>query len=179
MNSPRTSPLKQVSTGRSMTARAAVPAPTQYVTLGIDQEIFAVEVSGVREILDFMPISRVPYAPAYMLGIIDVRGAAVAVIDLRSKLGLTPITPTPHTRILVLDTVIDGRALVVGLVADRVFEVTDLGGDKEGPAPDIGTRWRSDYIKGVARRGDAFVIIFDLPRLFTAEEAVLLKAGDS
>jgi len=103
----------------------------------------------------------------------------VPVVDLRTKLGLPRAPSDESTRILVLDIPMVGRRLALGLVADRVFEVAALDGRDIEPPPDIGVSWRSDYIRGVGRRGDGFVVIFDLARLFSAEEAAFLgaKAG--
>jgi purine-binding chemotaxis protein CheW len=142
----------------------------QFVTLGIDREVFAVQVEAVLEILDMQPVFRVPEAPPHMLGLIDLRGRSVPVLDLRTKLGLPRIPPTETMRILVLEVVAGGRLLVLGLVADRVVEVIALGEDEIEPAPDIGARWRSDYIRGVGRRNGQFVIIFNLARLFADEQ---------
>jgi len=149
----------------------------QYVTLGIDREIFAVPVESVQEILDMRDVSRLPHAPGYLLGIIDVRGRSVPVIDLRTKLALPSVPPTPDTRILVLEVAIDGRAVVLGMVADRVFEVTGLDTDQIEPPPEIGRRWRSDYIIGVGRRREAFVIIFDTGRLFAADDLAAIDSA--
>ncbi|MGE5517125.1 MAG: chemotaxis protein CheW [Bacteroidota bacterium] len=147
---------------------------TQYVTLGVDREVFAVEVHGVREILDVPAIAQLPNAPPYLLGVIDVRGECVPVVDLRRKLGFAAAPHTNHTRILVLEIPVAGRGLVLGLLADRVFEVTPLDGAGVEPPPDIGVRWRSDYIHGIGRRGGAFVVVFDLARLFSTEEIAAL-----
>ncbi|MGQ9370640.1 chemotaxis protein CheW [Azospirillum sp. A39] len=149
---------------------------SQYVTLGVDRDVFAVPVERVQEILDLRPIARLPHAPPFLLGMIDVRGRGVPVIDLRVRLGLPPAEPTVSTRILVLEVTVGGRELVLGLLADRVFEVTGLDGDRLEPPPQIGVRWRSDTIVGVGRRGDAFVTVFDLSRLFSADEASALAA---
>lgn len=149
----------------------------QYVTLGVGEEVFAVEVTRVHEILDHVPVVRLPNAPAHVLGMIDVRRRAVPVVDLRVKLGLSPTIATEQSRILVLDVDVGGRTVVLGLLADRVYEVTDLADHALEPPPDIGMRWRSDYIRGVGRRGQSFVIIFDLSRLFSEEEVPLL--GDA
>ncbi len=146
----------------------------QFVTLGIDREVFAVPVDTVLEILDMRLMFRVPDAPPYLIGLIDVRGRGVPVIDLRVKLGLPATEATETTRILVLEVPITGRRLVLGLVADRVFEVAALDERQIEPPPDIGIRWHSEYIRGVGRRGDDFVIILDLARLFSSEEAALL-----
>jgi purine-binding chemotaxis protein CheW len=149
----------------------------QFVTLGIDREVFAVPVETVLEILDMRTTFRVPDAPAYLAGLIDVRGRSVPVIDLRVKLGLPAVPATESTRIMVLEVQIAERQLVLGLVADRVFEVAPLDDGKIEPAPDIGVKWRSDYIRGVGRRGDSFVVVFDLAQLFSVDEMAFLGAA--
>ncbi|MGE5514281.1 MAG: chemotaxis protein CheW [Bacteroidota bacterium] len=157
-----------------MTLSVAVDNTRQYVTLGIDREVFAVDVNQVHEILDVRPISRVPNAPGYMLGMIDVRSRTVPVIDLRVRLGFPAAEPTPNTRIVVLDVTIDGRDMAMGLMADRVYEVTELAEHSLEPPPEIGIRWNSDYIKGVGRHGGAFVIVLDLAHLFGSEDGALI-----
>ncbi|PWC45779.1 chemotaxis protein CheW [Azospirillum sp. TSO22-1] len=147
---------------------------SQYVTLGIDDEVFAVPVERVQEILDVRPVARLPHAPPYLMGMIDVRGRGVPVIDLRAKLGFPPSEETSSSRILVLEVTVGGHDLVLGLTADRVFEVTGLDGGVLEPPPEIGVRWRSDFITGVGRRGESFVIVFDLSRLFGVEDVPLL-----
>jgi purine-binding chemotaxis protein CheW len=155
---------------------SASSATGQYVTLGLGEEVFAVPVGCVREILDYRRPFAIPEGPAYLLGVTDVRGQPTPTLDLRRKLGLAPTEPTPLTRILVLDVPLGDRTLTLGLVADRVIEVAAITSDEIGPPPDIGTPWRSDYIEGVARRDGGFVVIFDLARLFTSQEAAALPA---
>jgi purine-binding chemotaxis protein CheW len=157
---------------------AAAGTERQFVTLGIEREVFGVPVETVLEILDMQPVFRVPEAPAYMLGLIDLRGRSVPVLDLRTKLGLPSIAATETTRILVLEVPMSGRSLVLGLVADRVFEVLALSAHEIEPAPEIGVRWRSDYISGVGHRDARFVIIFDLPRLFATDEVALASTPE-
>lgn len=150
----------------------------QVVTLGIDNEVFAVPVERVREILDLVPVTRLPHAPPYLLGLIDVRGRGVPVIDLRLKLNLASAEHTRNTRILVLQCEVGGRPLDIGLLADRVFEVTALASDDEAPPPDVGRLWHSDYIDHIGRHGNDFVIVLDLVRLF-ADEAALRTLADT
>ncbi len=159
-----------------MARAAAIADDAQFVTLGIERELFAVPVEAVVEILDMRPAFRIPEAPPYLLGLIDVRGRGVPVVDLRRKLGLPSVPPDESTRIVVLEIHLAGRKLALGLVADRVFEVTALDGGVE-PPPDVGTGWRSEYIRGVGRRESGFVIIFDLAHLFSTDEAAVLAAG--
>lgn len=153
------------------------PPARSYVTLGIDSEVFAVPVESVREILDYRRLTRLPEAPAFLAGMIDVRGCAVPVIDLRARLGFTPTEVTPHTRLLVMEADCGGRLLQLGLLADRVFEVAEIAAEAVESAPEIGIRWKSEYILGVSRLRGAFVIIFDLGRLFGADEAARLESA--
>jgi purine-binding chemotaxis protein CheW len=146
----------------------------QFVTLGIENEVYAVPVATVVEILDTRPVFRIPETPAYLAGLIDVRGRGVPVIDLRIKLGLSATTMTENTRILVLEVPVAGRQIVLGLIADRVFEVMPLDLRQLEAPPDIGVAWRSDYIRGVGRRGKGFVIVFDLAKLFSTDEAAII-----
>jgi purine-binding chemotaxis protein CheW len=158
---------------------ASVPSSddTQFVTLGIDREVFAVPVDAVLEILDIRPLFRIPEAPNYLAGLIDVRGRGVPVIDLRLKLGLPAVPTMESTRILVLEFTAGGQSLVLGLIADRVIEVITLDRRELQPAPEIGLQWRSDYIAAVGRRNDNFVIIFELARLFSSADAALISAS--
>ena len=147
----------------------------QYVTLGIEHEVFAVPVESVLEILGMRRVCRIPEAPSYLLGLLDLRGRSVPVLDLRVKLGLPSQNATDTTRILVVEVIMNGRTLVLGLVADRVIEVLAMSCGEIEPPPEIGVRWRSQYISGVGRRGENFIIIFDLPRLFSTEDATALQ----
>ena len=148
---------------------------TQFVTLGIDRETFALPVETVREILDMCEISKLPNAPQQLLGMIDVRGTAVPVIDLRTKFGLPRIEATSSTRILVLEVPAQNRVTLIGLVADRVFEVTSLDGDRLEPAPETACRWRSEHIAGIGRRAEKFVVVLDLERLLADDAPTLLS----
>jgi purine-binding chemotaxis protein CheW len=151
----------------------AAASEAQFVTFSLGNEIFAVPVEVVREILDHEEPFRIPHGPEYLLGLRDVRGQGVPVIDLRLRLGMSATEKTPHTRILVLDVPVEGRVLALGLVADRVYEVVPFQREQIETAPDIGIRWRSDYIAGVVRRDGGFVVIIDLARLFSDSGSAL------
>lgn len=140
---------------------------SQYVTFCLGDEVFALPVEVVREILDHEDAFKIPHGPDYLLGLREVRGQGVPVIDLRLKLGMSRTEKTPHTRMLVLDVPLKERVLALGLVADKVFEVTPFRREQIENAPDIGIRWNSDYIAGVVRRESGFVVIIDLARLFS------------
>lgn len=148
----------------------------QLVTFGLGAEIFAVPVTLVREILDYRETFRIPNGPDYLLGLTDMRGQGVTTIDFRLRLGLSSVEPTPATRILVVDVPVAGRVLMLGLVVDRVLEVCSVTTDQLDSAPDIGVRWSSDYIGGVIKRAEGFVVLVDMAKIFSSEEARVLEA---
>ena len=151
----------------------------QFVTFALGKEVFAVPVGVVREILDYEEVFRIPNGPDYLLGLRDVRGQGVPTIDLRLKLGLSRTEPTPSTRVLVLDVPLESRVLSLGMVADKVFEVIPFRRSQIEAAPEIGVRWGSDYIAGVVRRDEGFVVIVDLARLLSSNDTALLSARNA
>lgn len=155
---------------------ATANATSNFVTLGVGDEIFAVDVAIVREILAYRTVAHLPNAPPFLVGVIDVRGCTVPVIALRLKLGLPAVSITDDTRILVLEIDVEGRQLVVGLLADQVFEVAEFEIDGLEAAPDVGVRWKSEYIRGIGRLRGEFVIIFDMEHLLSSEDVASLQA---
>ncbi len=153
--------------------RLCMSSVWQYLTLGLGAETFGIDVEHVHEILDYRVPAALPQAPAFLLGMIDVRGQSYPVVDLRTKLGLPPVARTPATRIILLNVPMPGRALRVGFVADRVIEVTELDGTEMEAAPEVGGRWNARYIAGIGRRGEAFVVVFDLVALMDGDGPAL------
>ncbi len=146
----------------------------QYMTFKLGNEVFAIGVAQVREVLEVSQITRVPTAPEYMRGVVNVRGQATPVVDLRLKFGLAPAPDTVHTRIIVMELEIDGEETVLGGVADSVQEVIEIEPSNINPPPRIAMRWRTDFIQGMGRRGDDFIIILDVNRVFGSEEMALV-----
>jgi purine-binding chemotaxis protein CheW len=144
----------------------------QYLTLGLDGETFGIGIRNVREILDMRPISKIPHAPNFLLGMIDVRGTSFPIVDLRIKLDLPSVPATEATRIIILDIPKGDRFVGVGFVADCVFEVTGIDESQIERPPSVGGRWKSDYLAGIGRKGDGFVIIFDLARLMASSDNI-------
>jgi purine-binding chemotaxis protein CheW len=147
----------------------------QYLTFKLGNELFAISVAQVREVLEISQITRVPTAPAHMRGVANVRGQATPVVDLRLKFGLPRTPDTVHTRIIVMELELDGEATVLGGVADSVHEVIELEPGSIDPPPRIAMRWRTDFIEGMGRRGDDFIIILDVNAVFSSDEAVLVQ----
>lgn len=142
----------------------------QYLTFKLDQEIFALSIAKVREVLDFTEITKVPKTPDFMRGVINVRGGVVPVMDLRVKFGMEPTPQTVNTCIIIVEILIEGEKTILGALADQVEEVLDLDPDQIEPAPRVGTGLRTEFIKGMGKRDEQFIIILDIDRVFSSDE---------
>jgi purine-binding chemotaxis protein CheW len=156
---------------------ATLTQVSSYLTFRLGEELFATDVANVREVLDLSEITRVPTAPPYMRGVVNVRGSAVPVVDLRLKFGLAPTPDTVHTRIVVLEIELDGEVTVVGGLADAVHEVLELDRADIREPPRIAMRWRADMIEGLGKKGDQFIIVLDIARVFAADQPLLAEHG--
>ena len=147
----------------------------QYMTFKLGDELFAIDVAQVREVLEVSQITKVPTAPDYMRGVVNVRGQATPAVDLRQRFGLPKGTDTVHTRIIVMELDLDGAAAVLGGIADSVHEVIELEPANIDPPPRIAMRWRTDFIQGMGKRGDEFIIILDVNSVFSSQELALVR----
>ena len=152
-------------------------AVNSYLTFKLGAELFAIDVVQVREILDLSQITRVPTAPPYMRGVVNVRGSAIPVVDLRMKFGLATTPDTVNTRIVVLELELDGDRVVVGGLADSVHEVLELDRAQIHEPPRIAMRWRADMIEGLGKKGDEFLIVLDIARVFATDAAMIADAA--
>ncbi|MBE0500352.1 MAG: chemotaxis protein CheW [Desulfuromonadales bacterium] len=148
---------------------------TQFLTFTLGEDVFAIDVTMAREVLDLCEVTRVPQVPDYMLGVINLRGSVVPVIDMRRKFGMPAAKQTRDTCIVVVEVDIDGDAVVVGALADSVREVLDLSPDQIEPAPRIGTHLNTEFIKGMGNLDNRFVIILDINRVFSSDELALVQ----
>jgi purine-binding chemotaxis protein CheW len=148
---------------------------TQYLTYKLGDEVFALDIAKVREVLDFTAITRVPRTPEFMRGVINLRGSVVPVVDLRLKFGMTQTEQTVNTCIIIVDIMVDNDAVIVGALADSVQEVLDLGAEQIEPAPKIGTKLKIEFIKGMGKRDNAFVIILDIDKVFSTDELAMAQ----
>jgi len=152
---------------------------TQYLTFKLRGEVFAFDISKVREVLDFTTITKVPRTPEFMRGVINLRGSVVPVLDLRLKFGMEKTEKTVNTCIIITEVMIDGETIVLGALADSVQEVLDLPSDHIEPAPRIGTKLKTDFIKGMGKQNDRFVIILDIDKIFSTGELAQVFSRDS
>jgi purine-binding chemotaxis protein CheW len=148
---------------------------SQYMTFKLGDEFFAINVSQVREVLEVLQITKVPTAPAYMRGVVNVRGQAIPVVDLRLRFGLPSTVDTLNTRVIVMELNIDGETAIIGGLADSVHEVIELEPGNINPPPRIAMRWRTDFILGMGKRGEEFIIILDVNAVFSSEELIAVS----
>ena len=153
---------------------AKITETARYLTFRLGDEMFATNVFKAREVHDVSHITRVPTAPGYLRGVVNVRGNAIPVVDLRRKFGLPQIADTFNTRIIVMELVIDGETVVAGGLADSVHEVIELEPHEINDPPALGMRLRTDLILGLGRRDDKSIIILDIERVFSTEDIAAL-----
>jgi purine-binding chemotaxis protein CheW len=149
----------------------------QYLTFKLGEEMFALDIAKVREVLDFTSVTRVPRTPGFMRGVINLRGSVVPVVDLRLKFGMTRTESGVNTCIIITEVIVDGDRTVLGALADSVQEVIDLVPGDISPAPRIGTRINTEFIQGMGKRDDRFIILLDIDRVFSTEELALVQAA--
>jgi purine-binding chemotaxis protein CheW len=151
-------------------AEATMTETTQYLTFMLDEEVFALDIAKVREVLDFTHATRVPRTPAFMRGVINLRGSVVPVVDLRLKFGMSATEKTVNTCVIITEVTVDNDTTVLGCLADSVQEVLNLAAENISPAPKIGTRLRTDFLKGMGNQEDRFIMLLDIDRVFSAAE---------
>ncbi len=138
----------------------------RWVTFQLDKEMYGVNVMQVREVLRYSDIAPVPGAPAYVLGIINLRGNVVTVIDTRMRFGLPSADITDSTRIMIIES----EKQVIGILVDSVAEVVDLNSADIDDTPNVGTEESAKFICGVCNRENELLILIDLNKLLSEEE---------
>jgi len=147
----------------------------QYLTFTLDAELFAVDVAKVREVLDYTTITKIPRTPEYMRGVLNLRGSVVPVIDLRLKFGMSKTENSKNTCIIVLEIKLEDEVLIWGALADAVQEVFEFEPDQIDPAPKFGTQFKTEFLKGIGKRNEKFIMILDIDRVFETEEIIVVQ----
>ena len=144
---------------------SAADEPMQVVMLGLADEIFALQAGLVREIIDPIPATRVPGAKAFLPSVINVRGNVIPLADIRIRFGMTPRADTAETRIVVVELILGGDPIVVGIVADKVYEVTEILPSETQDTPRVGLHWKPEFIRFISKWNDDFIIVPDMERI--------------
>ena len=150
----------------------------QYLTFGLGEEVFALETGSVREVIELVPVTRIPKTPPFMRGVINLRGHAVPVVDLRIKFDMPQVKDTVNTCIIIVDVEVEGEKNHMGAIVDSVREVFEMGSDQINPPPRMGTSIRADFIKGMGKQNEEFVMILDIGKVFSPEELQMLETRE-
>ena len=149
----------------------------QYLTFTLGDEVYALDISSVREVLEYTAITKVPRTPDYIRGVINLRGRAVPVVDVRLKFDMPETERTVDTCIIIVEVNLGGEETVIGALADSVKEVMDIEPKDIEPAPKMGTSIRADFIRGIGKHGEDFIIVLDIDKVFTEEELTQMTAS--
>lgn len=147
----------------------------QYLSFTLDDEIFALEIDKVREVLDFTTATKVPQTPDFMSGVINLRGSVVPVIDLRIKFGMEQAGRETKTCIIISELCIDNEPTIIGALADSVQEVLEIYPDQIEPPPKIGMSLNEDFIKGIGKCDEKFILLLNIDAMFSAEEILRVQ----
>lgn len=145
-----------------------------YLSFKLGDELFASNVSKVLNILEMMKITKVPKTPSYMKGVINLRGTVLPVVDTRYKFGMTPTETTSDTCILVLDVEVDGESINIGALVDSVQEVLEIEQEDIQPPPSIGSKYQSEFIFGMLKHNEEFIMLLDMDKVFSVDEILSL-----
>lgn len=143
-----------------------------YLAFRLGGEIFAVGVEKVLEILELQPITKVPKTPAFIRGVINMRGEVIPVIDTRIKFNMAVAEDTVRTVIIVLDLIVNDKKVLLGAVADSVKEVLEITQKDIKPVPEIGSNYNSDFITGMIKSDDKFIMLLDIDLIFSMNDLV-------
>ncbi len=156
-----------------------VTQTNQFLAFRLGSNHFAIDISQVREVLDFQKVTQVPKTPDFLLGVINLRGNVISVVDLRLNLGMSGTEQTVNTCILIMELQIGGDTLQIGALADAVEEVIEISPEQLGPPPRAGIELNTKFIKGMAKRGDELLIIIDIDNVLTTEEIDIVETATS
>ena len=143
---------------------------TQYLTFNLAGEEYAVGILQIREIITYGTLTKVPHTPPSIRGVINLRGNVVPVVDLGRKFGLTASPVTDRTCIVIVEANINENRTVTGVIADSVSQVISMSDNDILPAPAFGTRVRIDFLRGMGKSGDKFVLVLDIDKVLSADD---------
>ncbi|UTF48842.1 chemotaxis protein CheW [Desulfomicrobium sp. ZS1] len=142
----------------------------QYLTFALGEEVFALETGSVREVIELVPVTRIPKTPPFMRGVINLRGHAVPVVDLRIKFDMPKVADTVNTCIIIVDVEVEGENCYMGAIVDSMREVFEMTSDQINPPPRMGTSIKADFIRGMGKQNEEFIMILDIGKVFSQEE---------
>lgn len=148
----------------------------QYLTFNLSGELFAINILSIREIIEYTRLTLVPMMPAYVRGVINLRGSVVPVVDLLARFGQGATEPRHRTCVVIVEVPVDNGVQELGVLVDAVNEVLEIPADQVEPPPTFGVRIRNEFIQGMGKVGDGFVILLDVAHTLSVNELAGLAA---
>lgn len=145
-----------------------------YLSFKLGDDEFAAHVGKVLNILELVKITPVPKSPEYMKGVINLRGAVLPIIDTRMKFGMSPTQFTQNTCIVVMEIIMEKDTIHLGALVDSVLSVVEIEDDQIQPPPSLGSKYKSEFILGVAKVEEKFIMILDMDKVFSSDELILV-----
>ena len=150
---------------------------TQYLSFMLDDEVFALDIGKVREVLEFTEVTKVPQTPDFMRGVINLRGGVVPVVDLKMKFGMGQTTKNVNTCVIITEVILDDESVILGAMADSVDEVFDLHATDIEAAPKIGTHLNTEFLQGMGKKEDKFILLLDIDKVFSFDELEFVQSA--
>lgn len=150
-----------------------------FLSFKLGEEIFAVHVNDVLNILEMTKITSIPKAPKYLKGVINLRGIVLPVVDARIKFNMPEKEYNTNTCIIVMDLEVRNEIMHVGFIVDQVLEVLELDAGDIEPAPSLGTNYKAEFINGMAKVEEDFVMLLNMEKIFSVDELTLLKSENA
>ncbi len=150
----------------------------QYLSFRLDKELYAINIAKVKEVLDLTKITKVPRTPEFMLGVINLRGSVVPVVDMKMKFDMGQVEHTRDTCIIIVEVKLDGESITLGLLADSVNEVMELLKEQIEAAPKMGTRINNDFINGMGKSDEDFIILLDIDKIFSVDDIINIQQSE-
>lgn len=148
---------------------------TQFLTFQLGGETFAIPIANVREVLKLPDLTAIPGSPDFIRGVINVRGNVVPVVDLKRKFGQPLTEKSRKTRVVIVESHLRDKNIVLGALADSVDEVIDLPENQVEPPPEVGITLKTDFIRGIGKVEERFIILLDVARVFSEQELIMVE----
>ena len=146
-----------------------------YLTFKLGGELFSISVFKVIEIIEFPEVTKVPNSPAYLLGVVNLRGNVIPLVDTRQKFSMDVRAIGIDTNVIIMELDIEGETMLVGGVVDEVLDVIDLSKEQIKPSPTLGSRYKPEFILGMGEINDQYYMLIDIDKVFSTDEIIVLK----
>ena len=146
-----------------------------YLTFKLGGELFSISVFKVIEIIEFPEVTKVPNSPAYLLGVVNLRGNVIPLVDTRQKFSMDVRSIGIHTNVIIMELDIEGEMMLVGGVVDEVLDVIDLSKEQIKPSPTLGSRYKPEFILGMGEINEQYYMLIDIDKVFSTDEIIVLK----